>query len=217
MEITMNKVEAYEFLCRTAEGIAKMFGQCCETVVQEYRDNEIETLCIFNGHVSGRSKGSTRSIYGNDVLENDFDFSKLANDSSNHLVRLSNGKLIKSSSYHLCCDNYDFILGINFDISIITQLHNFSNDFMQTNSDLLSSLQIKKENSLSSLFEEALAIINKPVYLLRKEDRQHLIQILSQKNYFSLSKCIPFLSENLKVSKFTIYKDLNELGLSRPD
>ncbi len=210
----MNKTDAYEFLCRTAHGISIMFGKSCETVVQEYKDHEIETLAIFNGHVSGRKAGSTQSIYGDDVLADDFDFTKLSQDSSNQLVRLSNGRLIKSSSYHLRGDDFSYILGINFDISVMDQILSFTEDFVQTNSDLLSSLQVRKEISLSSLFEEALTVINKPLHSFRKADRQLLIRILAEKNYFSLAKCVPFLSEKLGISKYTIYKDLNELGIS---
>lgn len=210
----MNKTDAYKFLCRVAEGIATMFGKSCETVVQEYKDHEIETLAIFNGHVSGRKAGSTRSIYGNDVLAEDFDYSKLSQDSSNQLVRLSNGRLIKSSSFHLRGDDFSYILGINFDISVMNQIINFTEDFVQTNSDLFSSFQIQKELSLSSLFEDALSVINKPIHTFQKADRQLLLQILAEKNYFSLAKCVPFLSEKLNISKYTIYKDLNELGIS---
>ena len=106
----MNKTNAYDFLCRSAEGIAKMFGKYCEAVVQEVVGQEIEVVAIYNGHVSGRKVGSTRSIYGDDVSADDFDFSKLSQDSSNQLVTLSNGKVIKSSSYYLRGTDFTYIL-----------------------------------------------------------------------------------------------------------
>ncbi len=55
----MDKEQAFEFLCRAAEGISKMFGKYCETVVQEVSGYEITTVAIFNGHISGRSVGAT--------------------------------------------------------------------------------------------------------------------------------------------------------------
>ena len=39
----MDKEQAFEFLCRAAEGISKMFGKYCETVVQEVSGYEITT------------------------------------------------------------------------------------------------------------------------------------------------------------------------------
>ena len=122
----MNKTNAYDFLCRSAEGIAKMFGKYCETVVQEVVGQEIEVVAIYNGHVSGRKVGSTRSIYGDDVSADDFDFSMLSQDSSNQLVTLSNGRVIKSSSYYLRGTDFTYILGINYDITLMEQIRNYA-------------------------------------------------------------------------------------------
>lgn len=210
----MNKTNAFDFLCRSAEGIAKMFGKYCETVVQEVIGQEIRIVAIYNGHVSGRKVGSTRSIYGDDVSADDFDFSKLSQDSSNQLVTLSNGKVIKSSSYYLRGADFTYILGINYDITLMEQIRNYAEDVSQTESDFLGSLQVKKKNSLDALYEEALVMVNKPAQSFRKADRQTLIRLLNEKNFFGLSKCIPFLSEKLDVSKYTIYKDLNELEIT---
>lgn len=210
----MNKTNAFDFLCRSAEGIAKMFGKYCETVVQEVIGQEIRIVAIYNGHVSGRKVDSTRSIYGDDVSADDFDFSKLSQDSSNQLVTLSNGKVIKSSSYYLRGADFTYILGINYDITLMEQIRNYAEDVSQTESDFLGSLQVKKENSLDALYEEALVMVNKPAQSFRKADRQTLIRLLNEKNFFGLSKCIPFLSEKLDVSKYTIYKDLNELEIT---
>ncbi len=210
----MNKTNAFDFLCRSAEGIAKMFGKYCETVVQEVIGQEIRIVAIYNGHVSGRKVGSTRSIYGDDVSADDFDFSKLSQDSYNQLVTLSNGKVIKSSSYYLRGADFTYILGINYDITLMEQIRNYAEDVSQTESDFLGSLQVKKKNSLDALYEEALVMVNKPAQSFRKADRQTLIRLLNEKNFFGLSKCIPFLSEKLDVSKYTIYKDLNELEIT---
>ena len=151
----MNKTNAYDFLCRSAEGIAKMFGKYCETVVQEVVGQEIEVVAIYNGHVSGRKVGSTRSIYGDDL-----DFSMLSQDSSNQLVTLSNGRVIKSSSYYLRGTDFTYILGINYDITLMEQIRNYAEDISLTESDFLGSLQVKKENSLQALYEDALSVIN---------------------------------------------------------
>lgn len=210
----MEKTQAFDFLCRAAAGIARTFGKYCETVVQEVVGEEIHTVAIFNGHVSGRTPGATRSIYGDAAMEAEFDFSKLSQDSTNQLVTLPNGRIIKSSSYYLRGDGFAYILGINYDITLMEQLRNYAEDFNQTDSDFLGSLQAEKENSLQSLYEEARYAVNKPTGAIKKADRQMLIRILHKRNFFAMAKCIPFLSEKLNVSKYTIYKDLNELGIA---
>lgn len=76
----MRQEEAFEFLCRLAQGIASMFGDSCETVVHEMEGERMKNLVIFNGHVSGRSAGSTLSIYGRDTIQDDPEGTSLDQD-----------------------------------------------------------------------------------------------------------------------------------------
>ena len=74
----MDREEAFEFLDRTARGIAEMFGSSCETLVHDMGDPSHPILSIYNGHVSGRTVGSTLDILGTakeldrDALVTDF-------------------------------------------------------------------------------------------------------------------------------------------------
>ena len=56
----MRQEEAFEFLCRLAQGIASMFGDSCETVVHEMEGERMKNLVIFHGHVSGRRARAPR-------------------------------------------------------------------------------------------------------------------------------------------------------------
>ena len=94
----MRKEEAFEFLCRLAQGIASMFGDSCETVVHEMEGERMKNLVIFNGHVSGRSAGSTLSIYGRDTIQDDPEGTSLDQDFLNQMVVTPSGKNIKSST-----------------------------------------------------------------------------------------------------------------------
>ena len=69
------------------------------------------------------------------------------------------------------------------------------------------------DTSLSSVFESAMEVVNKPIHKMKKQDRLFLLQLLEERKYFSLRKSIPYLSKMLGVSMYTIYKDLKELGL----
>ena len=60
----MTRDEAFEFLDRTARGIAEMFGSSCETLVHDMGVPTHPILSIYNGHVSGREVGSTMDIMG---------------------------------------------------------------------------------------------------------------------------------------------------------
>ena len=63
-ETRMTYEEAFEFLDRTARGIAQMFGSSCETLVHDMSVPDHPILSIYNGHVSGREVGSTMDIMG---------------------------------------------------------------------------------------------------------------------------------------------------------
>ena len=60
----MTRDQAFEFLDRTARGIAEMFGSSCETLVHDMGVPTHPILSIYNGHVSGREVGSTMDIMG---------------------------------------------------------------------------------------------------------------------------------------------------------
>ena len=60
----MTREEAFEFLDRTARGIAEMFGSTCETLVHDMGVPTHPILSIYNGHISGRTVGSTMDILG---------------------------------------------------------------------------------------------------------------------------------------------------------
>ena len=60
----MTREEAFDMLDRMAKGIAEMFGSNCETVINDLTDPLHPILAIYNGHVSGRSVGSTQDVTG---------------------------------------------------------------------------------------------------------------------------------------------------------
>ena len=60
----MTRNEAFSMLDRMAKGIAEMFGSNCETVIHDLSDPLHPVLAIYNGHVSGRTVGSTQDVTG---------------------------------------------------------------------------------------------------------------------------------------------------------
>ena len=136
----MRKEEAFEFLCRLAQGIASMFGDSCETVVHEMEGERMKNLVIFNGHVSGRSAGSTLSIYGRDTIQDDPEGTSLDQDFLNQMVVTPSGKNIKSSTFHLRGEGYHYALGINYDVSVMGAMRRLLENFTESSGSLLDSI-----------------------------------------------------------------------------
>ena len=59
--------------------------------------------------------------------------------------------------------------------------------------------------------------MGKPVNALTKADRLRLVALLDQKAAFSFRKSVPYVSRRLGVSRYTVYKYLNEVEQHREE
>ena len=210
----MNREEAFDFLCRLAKMVAAMFGEQCETVVQEPVDGEIVTLAIYNGHVSGRKPGSIVGILGGTLEPTKYHVSELAVDDTNQLVLHPSGKKIKSSDVVMRGDGYTFLFGINYDITLAEQVNTIMQGFLSFEGELYETLTGSKQRTHQNIFQACLKKIGvDSVENLSRTERHTLIMQLNEQGFFSLRKSIQWLAERLKVSKYTLYKDMAELGL----
>lgn len=205
----MNREEAFEFLDRTAKGIAETFGSSCETLVHDMSIPSHPILSIYNGHVSGRTVGSTMDILGNDTQLSE---EGLRTDFVNLYATTPSGQQIKSSTFHMIGEDYNLALGVNFDYSSLVYANRILVDLMSADADLKSAMWHSGDNRLGEVFEECLAAVGKPVSALNKADRMKVIALLDQKEAFSFRKSVPFVSQRLGVSRYTVYKYLSELA-----
>lgn len=205
----MNREEAFEFLDRTAKGIAETFGSSCETLVHDMSIPSHPILSIYNGHVSGRTVGSTMDILGNDTQLSE---EGLKTDFVNLYATTPSGQQIKSSTFHMIGEDYNLALGINFDYSSLVYANRILVDLMSADADLKSAMWHSGDNRLGEVFDECLAAVGKPVSALNKVDRMKVIALLDQKEAFSFRKSVPFVSQRLGVSRYTVYKYLSELA-----
>ncbi len=210
----MTKDEAFEFLDRTARGIAEMFGSTCETLVHDMSIPSHPILSIYNGHVSGRGVGSTMDIMGVGRL---LDEEALTSDQVNLLATTPGGQQVKSSTFHLIGENYNLALGINFDFSSLVYANKILVDLMSAQADLQSALwQGGDTRKLADIFDECLATVGKPISALTKDDRIKIVALLEAENAFSFKKAVPFVANRLQVSRYTVYKYLGELSQNEP-
>ena len=198
----MTREQAFEFLDRTARGIAEMFGPACETLVQDMGSPDHPILSIYNGQVSGREVGSTKDILGSDK---ELDAATLANDFVNLYATTPSGQQVKSSTFHLKGDDFDLALGIDFDFTSLAFANRTLMGLMNADADLQSALWQGGEGQLGGIFDECVTSLGKPPKDLNKKDRMKLIALLDQKNAFSFRKSVPFVATRLGVSRYTVY------------
>jgi len=208
----MTRDEAFEFLDRTARGIAEMFGPACETLVQDMSRSDHPILSIYNGQVSGREVGSTLDILGSDKL---LDATAQAADFVNLYATTATGQQIKSSTFHLMGEGYNLALGINFDYTSLAYASRTLLGLTSADADLQSALWTGGAGQLHQIFEESLTAIGKPAEELGKKDRMRLVALMDQKNAFSFRKSVPYVASRLRVSRYTVYKYLDELAAEK--
>lgn len=205
----MTKEEAFEFLDRTAKGIAEMFGASCETLVHDMGNPSHPILTIYNAQVSGREVGSTLDILGSDK---ELDATALSTDFVNLYATTPMGRQIKSSTFHMIGEDYNLALGINFDFTNLAYANRTLVALMSADADLQSAMWTGGPGQLQEAFEESLAAIGRPIEELSKKDRMKLVALMDQKNAFSFRKSVPFVASRMKVSRYTVYKYLDELA-----
>ena len=201
----MQRDEMFQLLNRLAKGIAEMFGSACETLIHDMGTPSHPILVIYNNHVSGRTVGSTMDILGR---TRDLEAGE---DMINLLATTPTGKQVKTTTFWVRGDDYAFGLGINFDFSALTYANRILVDLMSSNAELRSVLLSEGEGPLEDIFAECISAIGKPISAFHKEDRLKLVAMLEKKNAFSFRKSVPFVAKKLGVSRYTIYKYLDEL------
>ena len=190
-EVTsMNREEAFATLDRIAKGIAEMFGSNCETIIHDLADPHHPILAIYNGHVSGRSVGSTLDVTG--LEENLY----LEEDVVNLLAVTPTGQQTKSATFSIKGDDYHLGFGINYDFTPLTY-H--------------SAIYKTRETGIGDLLDEAILRVGKPAREMNKNDRLRVIEYLKEVDAFSYRRAVPFVASQLGVSRYTIYKYLDEI------
>ena len=205
----MTREEAFEFLDRTARGIAEMFGASCETLVHDMGVPNHPILSIYNGHVSGREVGSTMDIMGIGLT---LDQETASTDQVNLAAVTPDGRQTKSSTFHMIGEDYNLALGINFDYTSLVFANRILGDLMNARSDLRSALwQPDNAKQLADLFDQCVAEMGKPVEIMGKAERLRLISLLRRRSAFSYRKSVPYVAGRLSVSRYTVYKYLDEV------
>ena len=207
----MTREEAFEFLDRTARGIAETFGSSCETLVQDMGLDSHPVLSIYNGHVSGRTVGSTQDVTG---VEQDL---HLDSDVVNLLAVTPSGQQTKSSTFTIKGEDYHLGFGINYDFTPLAYANRVLLDLMHTEVDFHSAVYNARDTGISELFDAALLRVGKPAREMNKADRLRVIEYLKNMDAFSYRRAVPYVAAHLGVSRYTIYKYLDEVNAKQQE
>ena len=204
----MDKQAMLALLTSMAEGIAKTFGKNCETLIQDLSRSDHPILAIFNGHVTGREVGSVEDVFGS--TSKHIEPALLQQDLINMMVLRGNRK-IKSTTMIVRGEGYCLGLGINVDLTVMSAYAEYLADQLEIDNYLDSTINSAKEVGLEEIFRSCQQELGIPPEKMHKEDRLALVKLLRERHAFDYQKAVPYISEKLGVSRYTIYNYLKEI------
>jgi len=206
----MKKDELFSILDTAARGIAETFGPNCETLIQDLTTLSHPILSIYNSHVTGRSAGSTTSINDGSPADYALELSKLQSPHINMLA-VDGSRRMKSTTIPFFAEDGVLGLGINFDYTAFEQAEQAIKALTAINGFLYEDLRRNQPLQIDSLFREAAQGFDKPIAQLSRQERLMLMRRLKSNHFFEQHKAVPYLAEQLNVSRHTLYKDLKAL------
>lgn len=200
--------------------IADLFGPNCEVVLHDISIPDHSIIKIRNGHITGRKEGGSitdisfkqirDSVKGIDIL-------------GNYNPRTNDGRLLKSNAVNIRDPEGKMIgiMCINLDITSLQKtedsLKGISQSIQRFAFAETQREEVKEEHFESDLWSIMKDMIDQLISekksspdLLTKEERQEVINKLSEKGVFFAKGAIRFVARSLGVSAPTIYRYLEE-------
>ena len=206
----MTRNEAFSMLDRMAKGIAEMFGSNCETVIHDLSDPLHPVLAIYNGHVSGRTVGSTQDVTG--VEQDPPPGFRRSEPPGGHSQRAADQVL----HLHHQREDYHLGFGINYDFTPLAYANRVLLDLMHTEVDFHSAVYNARDTGISELSTPRCSA-GKPAREMNKADRLRVIEYLKNMDAFSYRRLVPYVAAHLGVSCHTIYKYLDEVNAKQQE
>jgi len=213
--ITENRLEKYIPL---AEFLSKCYGDNVEVVLHDIADLDHSAIAIFNNHVSGRKCGAPMTYYGLKIIRDKIYAEQ--NYSVNTRNVLSNGKVLRSSTYFIKDDNGELLgtLCINVDVSHYIELGNLFErlSFGNTNGNDKDDQNVNVKETFPTTVDDLIdgTIIdfigeNGSISDLTPERKIELVAQLNEKGIFMFKGTVKKVSVALGVSEPTVYRYLS--------
>ena len=201
------------------KGLSTLFGQNCEIVLHDHKDQPYEStiIAIENGHVTGRKIGDCGTNLGLQVLRGSSD----GNEEFNYATQTKDGRVLRGSSIYIH-NNEGKVVGslcLNFDISNLILAEQTISSFCQNPfQDNFAAEKSKKEifasdvNDLTdALIQEVQREIGIPVASMTKEDKLKALDHLDKRGVFLIKKSGDKVARYFDISKYTMYSYLDNV------
>lgn len=195
------------------ETIAETFGPDCEVVLHDLRSPRTSVVKVVNGHVTNRKVGQgIRDLVG--ILRSP----RFKNDQlTNYPLRAEKGKAVKSSTALIRDEEGEVLAAIciNWDVTPLRLARNLLDEMSRTaeadGEEAAAEPQPQDvSQTLEQLIQNIISEYGSP-NSLGKEERLRIVQFLEGRGAFLIRGAMDRVAEALGVSRYSIYKYLEEL------
>lgn len=195
-----------------AEGIGKVLGSNCEVVVHSLKDLSSSVIKIVNGHITGRKEGAPMTDMGIEIME------KLNSQELNvvgpYITKTRNGKILQSITTII----RDFdrtvigLLCINVDLSVpfIDFIENFSPNSKSKDTPPPEHFPLSAPELILETYKQVVLKLKDNEFSSRSDRNKMIVNELYLKNIFDIKGAIDLITNELEVSRFTIYNYIRE-------
>lgn len=202
---TENK-EIIANLTRIADSIAMTFGKNCEVCVHDVTDLR-KSLVYLAGNITGRSIGAPATDLLTKALKQE-----TPEDLHNYITTTTDGRVLKSSTSFIRNSSGTVIaaLCINFDTTDFFNAAQVLSPFIAPLAEkqdvtAMETFTFAAEETLKSLFDQAVAKIGKQPSTMSYEEKIDLVKELEELGVFQFKGAVEQVAALTGVSKFTIY------------
>lgn len=212
----MNSIKDEEpFLKALVRGIAAEFGEHCEVVLHDLKDQPYNhsIVAIENGQVTGRRVGDCGTNLGLEVLRG----TDKEGDKHNYVTQTRDGRLLRSTSVYIR-DDAGVVVGalcINFDMTDFLMAERAIATLTRRD-DACPEPEVEEvfrndvNDLLESLIQASIKHIGKPVAKMDKEDKVEGIRFLDRKGALLIKKSADRVASFYGISKYTLYSYLED-------
>ncbi len=199
-----------------ADGLGDFFGKSCEIVVHSLENLDASVFKIVNGKLSGRTVGSPITDVALSMLTN---LEEGANDKFiTYFVKNKKGEPIKASISAIYGENQRVIglFAINFfldtPLSEIIQCF-YHNPSLSNGENNLSEIFVDNAKDLMlCTLEEVKKIVYNDFSISASNKNKEIVSLLYQRGIFNLKDAVITISEQLGISKNTVYMHIRNLN-----
>ncbi|MBU6350080.1 MAG: PAS domain-containing protein [Chloroflexi bacterium] len=199
----------YGVLRQLAVALEKLFEPFCEVVIHDFADFE-HSIVYLAGNITDRHIGGSAT----DLLLAKASDGETDEDLYNYPTSLPGGRHMKSCTVFLRdADGHAHgAFCINLDISAFVAMRGQLGRFLSTSSanEIVETFTDDIEETVQNLIAETLGEIGQGQLLLNRDDKIGLIRRLDDKGVFQIKKMVPFVADQLGLSRATIYNYLRE-------